>query len=393
MKFESLQLRHFRNYKTLDLKFSDRINVFIGMNGQGKTNILEALYFSIQGDSFRYGDLNTLVQLPTNETKNVDKSVESSGALGETTALVQAHVVHRDLNYKLRTLIHQNKKKTEMNSKSVTKNQLQKIFKAVIFSPESLAVIKEGASLRRDLIDELLYSIYPQCAELLNEYKRVLKTRNRLLSDYGETRSVETLNVLESLHDIFIQHATDLTEMRTHALKEISQSLNTAMRNISNFQSLPVEMDYLISSQSAKHWSHAEIEENLRKRATELRDAEFHSGTSLVGPHKHDIVFLYGQNDSRFFCSQGQQRALILAFKMAQIVYHRKVHGEYPVMMLDDVLSELDEEKRQSLVQFLHEIQTQTFITTTDLSLPASFAELEISVFRIKEGSLCPTNQ
>ncbi|MBO9668387.1 MAG: DNA replication and repair protein RecF, partial [Bdellovibrio sp.] len=117
-------------------------------------------------------------------------------------------------------------------------------------------------------------------------------------------------------------------------------------------------------------------------------DAELSSGTSLVGPHKHDIVFLYGGKDSRFFCSQGQQRAIILSFKMAQIVYHRKAHGTYPVLMLDDVLSELDKAKRDALITFLHEINTQIFVTTTDFTLPESFSLDQLSVVRIKDGQI-----
>lgn len=124
----------------------------------------------------------------------------------------------------------------------------------------------------------------------------------------------------------------------------------------------------------------------IQKRSLELRTAELQSGTSLIGPHKHDIKFLYGQNDSRFYCSQGQQRAIILSFKMAQIVYHRKAHGIYPVLMLDDVLSELDKTKRDALITFLHEIKTQIFVTTTDFELPTSFTLDQTQVFQVQNG-------
>jgi DNA replication and repair protein RecF len=126
----------------------------------------------------------------------------------------------------------------------------------------------------------------------------------------------------------------------------------------------------------------------LHKRLLELRDAELASGASLVGPQKHDIFFLYGQKDSRFYCSQGQQRAIILSFKMAQIVYHRRVHGFYPALMLDDVLSELDEGKKTALINFLQEINTQIFITTTDLLLPGNFALENSAVMTVKNGAL-----
>jgi len=99
-------------------------------------------------------------------------------------------------------------------------------------------------------------------------------------------------------------------------------------------------------------------------------------------------VFLYNQKDSRFYCSQGQQRALILSFKMAQIVYHRTVHGTYPILLLDDVLSELDVVKRGALIEFLHNTQTQIFLTTTDLHLPEEMNMSESKVFEVKEGRI-----
>ncbi len=112
------------------------------------------------------------------------------------------------------------------------------------------------------------------------------------------------------------------------------------------------------------------------------------AGTTLIGPHKHEILFLYDQKDSRFYCSQGQQRAIILSFKMAQVVYYKQVHGEYPVLLLDDVLSELDATKRSALISFLHEIKTQTFISSTDLTLPENFHLSETNIITLREGKL-----
>ena len=112
------------------------------------------------------------------------------------------------------------------------------------------------------------------------------------------------------------------------------------------------------------------------------------SGVSLVGPQKHDVIFLYNGNDSRFYCSQGQQRSIILAFKMAQIVYHHKVHGFYPVLLLDDVLSELDLNKQESLISTLNQTKTQTFVTTTDVSLISKLSLSNARVFNIRNGQI-----
>ena len=111
-------------------------------------------------------------------------------------------------------------------------------------------------------------------------------------------------------------------------------------------------------------------------------------GSSLIGPQKHDVIFLYNGKDSRFFCSQGQQRSIILAFKMAQIVYHHKVHGFYPVLLLDDVLSELDLTKQESLISTLNQTETQTFVTTTDTSILKKLRMEKSQVFHVHAGTV-----
>jgi DNA replication and repair protein RecF len=124
----------------------------------------------------------------------------------------------------------------------------------------------------------------------------------------------------------------------------------------------------------------------MHKRTLELRDSELNSGSSLVGPQRHDIRVLFAGKDSRFFCSQGQQRALILSFKMAQILYHHRSYEVYPFLLLDDVLSELDPVRRTNLVKFLRDIPAQIFLTTTDLSFSTDFGDRRINVFNIENG-------
>lgn len=372
MIFEKLRLVNFRNYRDVTLSFSPRINVFLGENGQGKTNILEALYLLSQGDSFRYGDNVTLINSQTKES------------------VIQALVNQNDLHYKLTLGISKSRKLLTLNNKKVSSTDLRKIFASVVFSPESLSSIKEGADHRRKLVDELLITFDRQNAHLIADFRKILKTRNKILKnnlDGLQDRRV-TLDLLESLEPQFLRLGTQLTFARIKALQGLGKEFNSAMQYISGKSDVDISVEYSISDQNAYHFSEQDVYEALKKRLQELHDAELSSGTSLVGPHKHDIVFLYGENDSRFYCSQGQQRAIILSFKMAQIVYHRKAHGTYPVLMLDDVLSELDNAKRNALITFLHEINTQIFVTTTDFSLPELFSADNVSVMHIKDGHI-----
>jgi DNA replication and repair protein RecF len=372
MVFKEIYLRNYRNFSELSAQFSPRMNFFIGDNGQGKTNLLEAMYLFSDGDSFRYGDNAVLI-------KN-----------GENESYLRLLAVSKGLQYELTGQIQKSKKTFFANEKKITGAELRKRFTSILFSPESLASIKEGADYRRDLVDNLLVSIEPTNADLLSEYKRALKTRNKIFKDHldGLSPKNETLALLESLEPSFLRLATQVTMARMAALKAILPEFNAAMQDISCEKSVDISVEYVISGQNALEKSLEEVDAILHKRLMELRDAEVATGASLVGPQKHDIIFLYGQKDSRFYCSQGQQRAIILSFKMAQIVYHRRVHGFYPALMLDDVLSELDEGKKSALINFLHEINTQIFITSTDLTLPRNFALENISVMTVKNGAL-----
>lgn len=374
MIFERLRLVNFRNYRDVVVPFSPRVNVFLGENGQGKTNLLEAMYLISQGDSFRYGDNTTLINSNNQE------------------ALIQALITQNDLHYKLKLGIGRSRKVLTLNDKKVSSADIRKIFASVVFSPESLSSIKEGADQRRELVDELLVTFDRRNADLIAEYRKALKTRNKILKNHleGVQDLRLTRDLLMSLEPQFVRLGADLAFARIQALKGLSQDFNNAMQYISGESGVDISVEYVISDQNALEFTHEEVTFALKKRLQELHDAELSSGASLVGPHKHDIVFLYGQKDSRFYCSQGQQRAIILSFKMAQIVYHRKAHGTYPVLMLDDVLSELDKAKRNALITFLHEINTQLFITTTDFTLPEAFSLDQLSVLRIKEGTILP---
>lgn len=372
MFFEKIRLVQFRNFNDQTIHFSDRVNVFVGDNGQGKTNILEALYYSITGDTFRYGDNHILINQNHQES------------------LIHSFIQQNELNFQIKTILLKSRKNIFLNNKKISSTDLQKNFSCIVFSPESLSSIKEGADLRRQLIDDLLTTFDKKNSEIISEYKKVLKTRNKILKNFVEAKEnlKTTKELLESIQPSFLRLATLLTKKRIDAINAIQYDFNNAMQYISSTENEQLNVQYIISGEDSLSWNEDQIHNALQKRLTELESAELANGTSLVGPQKHDIVFLYGQKDSRFYCSQGQQRAIILSFKMAQIVYHRKVHGQYPVLMLDDVLSELDKKKRDALIRFLHDIKTQIFITTTDFNLPEHFQLEGIAVKTIQSGQI-----
>lgn len=371
MILKRLQLIDFRNFHQLQVDLRPRLNFFVGENGQGKTNFLEAVHLLSRGVTFRPADSKSLVR------KNAGGRAKIKGFFSD-----------RDFDYSVEMLIEDGRRSALINGKKVNSATLLKTFPTVLFSPESLAAIKEGPDQRRQLIDELLISHDPKQAQLLREHARSLKARNRLLKNLSEgmgNRS-ETELSLESLNKIYFLLSTHLTSARIKALNDIKSDLHQAMRYIMSDAGGEISVDYVISDESAIHWNDSQIFDALRKRHLSLQQQEMAYGGSLVGPHKHDIKFIFNGNDSRFYCSQGQQRALILALKIAQIVYHHRVHQTYPVLLLDDVLSELDVKKRVNLMKFLEGISAQILVTATDLTWSDQFALDLNSIFSVSNG-------
>jgi len=365
----NILIKDFRNIKSLQTSFSKNLNVFLGKNGQGKTNLLESIYLLVNGNSFRYSNNESFI----NYTSQI--------------SLIQSVFHQNNLKYNLKMTIQKKSKEFSVNEKKVSSAQIQKKFSVVLFSPESLNFIKESSEFRRVLLDEFLSSVDSKNVDIISDFKKALKNRNRLLKDFRDAKIPKPQfdPLFDSLTELYLAKAVDLVWQRLEALDKIKGDLNDNMQYISQ-TNVDIFVDYVASDESFLGFSREKIAEKLKKRAEELRTAEVSSGSSLVGPHKHEILFLYNQKDSRFFCSQGQQRAIILSFKMAQIVYHRRVHGTYPILLLDDVLSELDSEKRFRLVEFLEKLETQIFITSTEIDAVENLNKENVKIKYLDNG-------
>ena len=371
MKIRHANITNFRNLETLQINFSDRLNIFVGENGQGKTNLLEAIYLIVEGESFRYSRNDTLIQEDKNET------------------LLKCFIENKNLDYNLRLHLTAKSKSFLLNEKKTTQINAD-LPPAILFSPESLNSIKESSDHRRQLLDQVLVQTYSYGKRLISDFKKALKTRNKILKDISFEKMERDMGIqtLESLNPIYLKLASELTFLRLQALKNIKPEVQETLAKIHTESSANFDFSYIISDRSFKDETAAQIHDFLHKRHADLAVAELKTGASLVGPQKHDVVFLYNGKDSRFFCSQGQQRSIILAFKMAQIVYHHRVHGFYPILLLDDVLSELDLTKQESLISTLNQIETQTFVTTTDTSILKKLRMEKSQVFHVHAGKV-----
>lgn len=373
MRIREITLKDFRNFSSLKLPVPAGVVAVVGDNGQGKTNLVEAIHLALRGTSFRHGKAEAFA-------RNIDGKPSPFSQ-------VKIQVERKSLKYETSWTYRAGHQRLEWNEKKVSGFQIAREFPVVLFSPESLMAIKEGPEQRRLLVDELLLTHSEIAVRVLRDFSKALKTRNKILKDFkkGAATDHQTLNLLESLDPIFLPLATEVTCLRIDALRSMYQDLQRAFSQVTSLNA-PLDIEYLISGYRANDWDRSEIMNAMHQRALDLRRTELESGATLIGPNRHDIRFLFAGKDSRYFCSQGQQRALILSYKMAQIMYHHRTHQVFPFLLLDDVLSELDPDRRRNLVEFLKGIPSQVFLTTTDLSFSTDFGDRTLSVYKIKNG-------
>jgi DNA replication and repair protein RecF len=372
MILDSLQLYQFRNYEHCCVSFSPGLNIFLGSNGQGKTNLIEALVLTFSGQFLRSHKTSDLLKVGCTEGAIFGKSSNTKGDQQE-----------------YRVILDPKQKKHFLNNKKTSAVEVFRSTPFVIFTPESLASIKNAPELRRDLIDNLASQFQPTFYQTYLSFKKALWTRNKILKTYKEGLSSleETTLLLKSLDSQYFSLASQVTYLRYQAIKGLESFFQNAAQSLFH-PKVMVEIQYFISHKKLENDSLDTIYLTMKNRWDELKIAELKSGVTLVGPHKHDVHFIFEGQNSRHYCSQGQQRALILAFKIAQVVYHRQVFGSYPFLVLDDVLSELDDERCQELVKFLKKISAQVFMTTTQLHGINQNQFEQLRLFHAQTGTL-----
>ncbi len=361
MYIESIELQNYRNYSELHMEFSQGTNILCGDNAQGKTNILESVYVCCTTKSHRSSKDRELIRF------------------GEDESHIKLQVKKDGVPYRIDMHLKKNKPKgVAVNGIPIRRaSELFGIVNVVFFSPEDLNIIKNGPAERRRFIDLELCQLNKLYVHSLVQYNRVVTQRNKLLKELSFHPEYEpTLDVWDAQ---MVQYGREVMEYRWEFIEELNGIIGSIHRQLSG-EKEELRIDYEPNS------APEEFERELMQgRAQDIRQK-----TSLTGPHRDDISFLINGIDIRKFGSQGQQRTTALSLKLAEIEIVKKLVRDYPILLLDDVLSELDSSRQNQLLAGIGHIQT--VITCTGLDEFVNHRFPIDKVFRVTAGTVSSEN-
>lgn len=353
MRVLQMEINRFRNYKSEQISFDDGVNIFFGNNGEGKTNILEAIYMLSLGRSFRTNKDKDMIELDA-DTSYVRAMVESGGR-----------------EYKIEYRIDaRSKKAIKINGIPISKiAELLGIINVVIFSPEDLGLVKDGPKERRNFIDRELSQLRPRYYSLLNDHYKSLLQRNNLL------KGKDIDEVLIDVYDY--QLAASGVEIIKYRREFIDKISEIATQNHAKISSRKEKLTVLYEQSIEEDQT-----EGYLKVLQENREKDIFRKTTTKGIHRDDLDIRLNGIDLRSYGSQGQKRSAAISLKLSEIQLVNEIRGEYPIVLLDDIFSELDKQRQQMLLESIR--HTQTFVTTAeDVAI-----DLDAKKYRIKNGKV-----
>lgn len=374
MRIKSLKLLYFRNYLSMNIDVHPSLNVLVGNNANGKTNIIESIFCLALGRSYR--------------TKSDSECI----MFGETATAMSCVVNKNDKNLDIMLGISNKGKSAKIAGVKKTKlTDFVGELNVVLFSPEDLQLVKGSPSHRREFINREFYQFSRIYHKYYLMYQHLLKQRNSYLKDMRKNPKDEmSLAYLETLTSQLAKVAIYITKERVSFVQDISELTYKNMMNISNGQeSLKIryKSSVLESLNIADITDEGFTEENLTKVMMKKFFDDIMRGSTKIGPHQDDLEFYINDLDAKMYASQGQQRSIVLSLKLAEINYLKSKTGTYPVLLLDDVLSELDKNRQLKLLDAINE-NVQTFITTPSISDIKEDLLKKAKVFKIENGNI-----
>ena len=365
MYIKKLKLHNFRNYKSLNVTLTKGINIIYGENAQGKTNLLESIYVLGLTKSHRSFIDNNLIN---NE--------------GEYLT-IEGIINNNKIDNKLNIYIDNKTKLLKFNNNTIKKiSDYISLMNIIIFYPDDLELIKGSPQIRRKYINLELSQLYSNYYLLINEYNKILKLRNEYLKKINKKISIDK-NYIEILTGYLIDKSIMIYKMRTKFINKINEYCMSIYKDIMDLEEFNIKykpsIEIDLKNPNLKEYLKLEYEKKL--------DYDIKLCSTSIGPHKDDIEFFIGDKNLKYYGSQGQQRVAVLALKLAEIEIFKKYKDTTPILLLDDIFSELDDKKKNNLLKYINK-DIQTIITTTDLNNLDPKLIKKSKLFNINNGKI-----
>jgi DNA replication and repair protein RecF len=368
LNLESLYLTHFRNYAKAEIHFENSVNVIIGENAQGKTNVLEAIYMLAMAKSHRTTFDKELIHWDEDYAKIEGRIQKVRGGLP------------------LELIVSRKGKKAKVNHLERKKlSQYIGTLNVVMFAPEDLYLVKGSPGVRRRFIDMEIGQVYPVYMHQMNQYHKLLGQRNALLKTLQRRRENKDM-MLDILTGQLSELAARIVRKRYEFINLLQQRARPIHRSISRDLEM-LGIRYKSSVEVSEKEELSKMTDEYEAAFAKLKEREIERGVTLVGPHRDDIGLSINEKDVQTYGSQGQQRTTALSLKLAEIELIKNETDEYPILLLDDVLSELDDYRQSHLLGTIQG-KVQTFVTTTSVDGIDHDTLREAATYRVSEGNI-----
>lgn len=366
MYLKKLYLSHFRNYDELLISLCDGINIIYGDNAQGKTNLLESIYVLALTKSHRSFIDNNLIQ--------------TGNSYSQIKGIIESNQV--DTTYEI--ILEKKRKNIKIDEHFIKSigDYVSRI-NIVIFYPDDLELIKGSPNVRRRFINSELGQLNGKYLNILSEYNKILKLRNDYIKliNQGENCDIDYFNVLTNY---YIEKAILLYQERYKFIQLLNEKCTLIFKNISGLDGFHIEYK---TSFSFQNYDSFQMKKIMEERISKIYYSEIKMKSTLLGPHKDDIEFYIDSTIIKNYGSQGQQRMAVLATKLSEIEIFKENRGTSPILLLDDVFSELDNIKKNNLLNYIQN-NLQTIITTTDLDNISEKIKKQAKLIEISSGKI-----
>ena len=364
MILEKLELKNFRNYSTLNVDLNENINILYGKNAQGKTNILESIYvlgFTKPHSSF------------------IDSAIIKAG---EKFCTVKGILNNNNIKNNLEITYTEASKNIKIDNNHIKKvsDYISKL-NIITFYPEDLELVKGSPIFRRNFLNLELSQLYSNYYKVLNDYNKLLKIRNEYLKKISINQVIDN-NYFEIITEYLIDKSIFIYKMRYKFVEKLNDNVKKIYKKLTNTDEFNIK--YISNYELVEDKLFKENLQNLYKKNIN-KDIKF--GSTTIGPHKDDLEFYIDNINIKNYGSQGQKRVAVLAIKLAEIEIFKKYAKSNPILLLDDVFSELDSTKRNRLLTYINK-NIQSIITTTDLKDLNDKLINNSKIFYVKEGNI-----